>query len=127
MRVCREREDRLGIDGHARLGARTVVLRQELVVVQDDSVVDPDDRPVADGVVVGGDRRVALGVVADVDQRLRRVARDKDSVEQLARAAALLADRDRSDLGAVRVPDGVSAALGDPGQERLGCERPIDA
>ena len=103
------------------------MLGEQVVVVDDDPVVDPDDRAVADRVVVCLDRRVALRVVADVDQRLRRVARHEDPVEQLARAAALLADRDRSDLGAVGVPDGVGAALGDSGQERLGCERPIDA
>ena len=58
-----------------RPGARAGVAVEQRVVVDDDPVVDPDDRPVADGMVVGRDRRVALRVVADVDQQLVRVGR----------------------------------------------------
>ena len=67
-----EREDRLGVDGHLRLRAGAAERGEELVVVDDDPVVDPDHRPVAHGVVVGGDRRMTLGVVADVDEQLGR-------------------------------------------------------
>ena len=39
---------------------------------EDDPVVDADDRPVTDGMVVGVDRRVTLRVVADVHEQLVR-------------------------------------------------------
>ena len=39
----REREDDLGVDRHLGLRALDAVLREELVVVLDDPVVDPDD------------------------------------------------------------------------------------
>ena len=101
--------------------------REQLVVVQDDPVVDPDDRPVADRVVVGGDRRVALRVVADVDEELGGRLRHGDPLEELARGRALLRhDRIGVVRAAVGVADGVGAALGDPGQQRLRRERPVD-
>ena len=43
---------------------------EELLVVRNDPVVDPDDAPVPDRVVVGCDGRVALRVVAHVNERL---------------------------------------------------------
>ena len=70
-----EREDRLGVDGHLGLGAPDRVLGEDLLVVDDDPVVDPDDGAVPDRVVVREERGVALGVVAHVHQRLRRVGR----------------------------------------------------
>ena len=85
-----EREDCLGVDGHPRRGPLETVLREDLLVVLDDPVVDPDDRAVADRMVVRIQRRMALGVVADVHEYLGRALRDRDLVEQLARAGAAL-------------------------------------
>jgi hypothetical protein len=102
------------------------VALEELVVVHDDPVVDPHDRPVANGVVVRGDRRVTLCVVTHVNERLDGFPRDRDLIEERARAGALLVDLDRAARAAVGVPDGVGAALGDPGEQRLGRERPVD-
>ena len=45
LRVLREREDRLRVDGHLRLGPLERVAGEDLLVVQDDPVVDPDDAP----------------------------------------------------------------------------------
>ena len=50
-----------------------------------------------------------------------------DLVEQLARAGAALVNRDGAARAAMRIADRVGAALGDAGQERLCCERPLDA
>ena len=126
-RVRGEREDRLGVDGHPRLGARAGVGGEQLVVVQDDPVVDPDHRPVADGMVVGRDRGMALRVVADVDEQLGRRLRHGDPLEQLARRRPLLRD-DR--IGVLRAPvgvaDGVGASLGDPCEQGLSRERPVN-
>ena len=72
--VLGEREDRLGVDGHLRLGALEAVAREDLLVVDDDPVVDPDDRAVPDRVVVRLDRGMALRVVAHVDEHLGRAA-----------------------------------------------------
>ena len=120
-----EGEDRLGVDGHPGLGALETVRGEDVVVVQDDSVVDPDHRPVPDGVVVRLDRGMALGVVADVHQDLVGVLGDLDAVEELAGAGALLVDVDAAAVP-IRVPDGVGAALGDTGEQSLSSERPID-
>ena len=79
VRRLDEREDRLGVHGHVGLGPLESVGEHLLVVVDDDPVVHPDDRAVADGMVVGLDRRVALRVVTDVDQRLGGVGRDLES------------------------------------------------
>ena len=87
-----EREDRLGVDGHLRLGALEAVLLHQLVVVEDDPVVDADDGAVADRMVVGLDPRMALRVVADVEERLGRVRREQDLLEERAGAGALLVD-----------------------------------
>ena len=93
LRVRGEREDRLGVDGHPRLGAGAGVAGEELVVVQDDPVVDPDDRAVADGMVVGGDRGMALRVVADVDEELGpRASGTAIRSSSAARGRALLRD-----------------------------------
>ena len=94
--VLREREDRLGVDGHLRLRALEAVAGEDLVVVLDDPVVDPDDGAVPDRVVVRLDRRVALRVVADVDEHLVAAVGNVQLVEQLARAGALLDDRRRA-------------------------------
>ena len=120
-----EREDRLGVDRHPRRGALEAVVGEDFLVVQDDPVVDPDDRAVPDRVVVGLDHGMALGVVAHVDEHLARVLRDLDAVEELARAGALLVDVNVAAVP-IRVPDRVGAALGDTGQQSLSSERPID-
>ena len=89
--------------------------------------MDPDDRPVAHRVVVGRDRRMALRVVADVDEQLGGALGHVDAVEEEARGRALLRhDRVGVVEAPVGVPDGVGSALGDPGQQRLRGERPID-
>src|SRR5207249_4179493 len=56
----RQREDRLRVDRHLRLGALEAVLEHQFVVVEDDPVVDADHGTVADRMVVGLDPRVAL-------------------------------------------------------------------
>jgi hypothetical protein len=53
------------------------------------------------------------------------VLRNLDAVEELAGSGALLMHVNAAAV-AIRVPDGVGSALGDSGEERLGCERPID-
>ena len=128
LRMGREREDRLRVDRHPRLGARAGEVREQLVVVEDDPVVDPDDRAVPDGMVVGGDRRMALRVVAHVDEQLGRVGGNTNALEQVARRRPLLRhDRIGVTGAAVRVPDRVRATLGDPCEQRLRRQRPIDA
>jgi hypothetical protein len=108
-----DREDRLRVDGHPRLGARAGVGGKELVVVQDDPVVDPHDRPVPHRVVVGIDRRVALRVVADVHEQLVGALGHRHTLEELRGRRALLHNR-RIDLsgGAIGVSNGIRAALG---------------
>jgi hypothetical protein len=69
-------ENRRSVDGHLRVIALEAMHLEDLVVVDDDPVVDPDHLAVADGVVVGLDRRMPLGVVAHVDQDLGRVLWD---------------------------------------------------
>jgi len=128
VRVGGDRKDRLGVDGHAVLGPRAVELAEDLVVVDDDSVVDPDHRSMPDRMVVGRDRRVALRVVAHVDEELGRGGGNVDPLQELARGCPLLRhDRVGIAGNAVRVPDRVGSPLGDPGQQRLRGERPIDA
>ena len=61
---------------------------EEIVVVSDDAVVDPDHRAVADGMVVGGQARVPFGVVADVDRSF--VASSGSSIRS---SSALAPDR----------------------------------
>jgi len=101
---------------------------EQLVVVRDDPVVDADHRPVADRMVVGRDRRVALGVVPDVHEHLGRLAWDGDPLEELRGGRPLLHDgRIRLVVGAVGVPDGVGAALGDGCEERLCGQGALDA
>ena len=124
----RHGEDRLGVHGHPRLRAGALEAAENLVVVHDDPVVDPDDRAVPHGVVVGGDRRVALGVVADVDEHLGRVLGNLNPLQEAAGSRPLLHDGRKALAGPpVGVPHGVGAALGDPGQKGLGSERPIHA
>src|SRR5262249_4932604 len=93
----------------------------------DDPVVDADDRPVADRMVVGGDRRVALRVVAHMDERVRRRAGHRDALQQVAPGRPLLPDR-REGL-APRAGGGspcVRASLRDAGQQGLSSERSVD-
>src|SRR5262249_25896594 len=127
-RVGGDREDRLGVDRHLRLRAGAVVGLEQLVVVRDDPVVNPDHRPVADRMVVGRDRRVALRVVPHVHEQLGRLGRHRDAVEEHGGRRPLLDDRHvAAPRQAVGVPDRVGATLGDRGQERLGGEGPLDA
>ena len=81
--VCCEREDRLRIDGHPRFGSCAGVGGKQLVVVEDDPVVNADDRPMPNRMVVGGDRRVTLRVVAHVDEELVRAVGHRHSFEEL--------------------------------------------
>ena len=69
---------------------------------------------------------MALREVADVEDRLRGLPRHGDLVEESACAAAQLRDVDPPVAVAVGVSDGVSSALGDPGEQRLGRERASD-
>jgi hypothetical protein len=121
-----ECEDQLGVDGHAGLGTRNAVGCEQLVVVGDRAVVDPDDRSVADRVVVRLDARVALRVVPDVQERLGRCGRDGDLLQEGAGSRSLLANGHRAGVRAIRVPDGVGAPLGDSGEQSLRGERPVD-
>jgi RNA polymerase primary sigma factor len=121
-----EREDGFRVDGYLRRGALDPVPGEQLVVVLDDTVVNTDDAAVSDRVVVHLDVGMPLRVVADVQQRLGRVPRDDDLVQQRARSAAEL----RHFYGAVPtaegIPDRVAAALRDSGEQSLRRERPLD-
>ena len=108
------------------LGPLDRVPGEDLLVVDDDPVVDPDDRAVPDRVVVGENGGVALGVVTHVHQGLGRVGGQLDRVEQCRRAGALLVNRHVRASAAVGVADRVCAALGDPREQRLGCQGAID-
>ncbi len=123
-----EREDRLRVDGHLRLGTFDPVPGEELVVVLDHAVVDADDGPVPDRVVVRLDLGMPLREVADVDECLGGLRGDVELVEEGARSTAELRHtRLPGGVPAVRVADGVGAALGDSREERLGGQRPVDA
>src|SRR5207247_5916362 len=87
---------------------------------------DPDDRAVADRVVVGAQARVPLRVVADVDEELRRPGGHLDQLEEAACARPLFVNGDMARPGAIGEPGRVRAALGDPRQQRPGRERPLD-
>ena len=122
-----EREDRLGVDGHLRLRPLDPVAREQLVVVGDDPVVDADDRAVPDRVVVGLDVRVALREVPDVDQRLaRRPAGTESSSSNALAPPRSFVTRVGAARAAMGVADGVGAALGDAGEQRLRSERSVD-
>jgi hypothetical protein len=81
--------------------ARDAIGCEQVVVVCDRAVVDPDDRSVADRMVVGEDTRVTLRVVPDVHEELCGGLGHLDAVEQLACACALLVHRDRRVVAAV--------------------------
>ena len=102
------------------------VAGEDLLVVDDDPVVDPDDGAVPDRVVVGENGGVALGVVAHVHQGLRRVGGELDRVEERGRAGALLVNRHARARTAVGVADRVCTALCDPREQRLGRKGAID-
>jgi hypothetical protein len=87
----------------------------ELVVVQDVPLCTPTTAPWRTGWLLPRCAD-ALRVVADVQEHLVRVGRDRDPVENRARAGALLVHQDRRAAGgAVRVADRVGSALGDRG------------
>jgi hypothetical protein len=88
--VLDEGEDRFGVDRHLGLVALEAVLGEDLLVVGDDPVVDPDDAAVANRVVVGGQGGVPLRVVPDVHEELGGGLWDTDEVEELTRPGALL-------------------------------------
>jgi hypothetical protein len=125
VRALGEREDRGGVDRHLGLGVDKAVPGEDLFVVRDDPVVDPDHAPVPDGVVVRLDRGVALGVVANVDEHLGGVVGDADAIEERTGTGALLANRD-APARAVGIADGVGATLGDSRQQSLGGERAVE-
>ena len=128
MRVGGEGEDRLAVHGHLRLGAGAFEAVEDLVVVHDDPVVDPDNRPVPDRVVVRRDRRMTLRVVPDVNENLPCRGWNLEALQQVARRRSLLHHgRERLSRGAVRIPDGVCASVGDAGEQGLSRERPVDA
>jgi hypothetical protein len=63
-----------------------------------------------------------------MDQELVRVLGHHDALEQAARRRPLLRDDGILVLPApICVPHCVGAAIGDPGEQRLCSERPIDA
>ncbi len=103
--------------------ALEAVTREDLLVVDDDPVVDPDDAAVPDRVVVREDRRVALREVPDVDEHLAGRVGDGHAVEEAARSRPLLVHRNPV-ARAERVAGGVGAALGDPREEGLRGQRP---
>ena len=125
--VLDQREDRFGVDRHLGLGALEAVLGEDLLVVGDDPVVDPDHAAVAHRMVVGRERRMALGVVTDVDEELVRSRWDPHEIEELARPGALLVHRDGYPVAPEGVSRGVRAATGDGCQKRLSGQRLIDA
>ena len=90
-----QREDRLRVDGHLGLGPVEPVTGEELLVVLDDAVVNPDHRSVADRMVVGDDRRVTLREVANVDEGLRGVAGSAISSRRALAPPSLLVHVDR--------------------------------
>jgi hypothetical protein len=102
------------------------VSSEQLVVVEDDPVVNTDDRAVADRMIVRGDRRMPFGVVAYVDENLGRACRNPDLVQQRARSGALLVDGHGLAWAAVCVPDRVGPALGDPCEQRLRRQRSLE-
>ena len=123
--VRRDREHCFRVDRHPWLNARAPVRGEELVIVDDRSVVDADNRPVPNRMVVRRDRRMPLGVVPHVDEQLRCMIGHRDPIEQHSRRRLLLHDGCTRFLRrAVQVADGVRAALCDPCQERLRRERP---
>ena len=99
---------------------------EDLLVVDDDPVVDPDDGAVPDRMVVGEDGGVALGVVTHVHQGLGRVGGQLDRVEQCRGAGALLVNRHVRADATVGVTDRVCTALCDPREQRLGCKGAVD-
>jgi hypothetical protein len=123
--VSRDGEHGLGVDGHLRLGTGAGMFRKELVVVQDPPVVDADDGPVPDRMVVRIDRGMPLREVADVDQELGRPGGNGDLLEQLRCRSALL-DDDGGAGARVRVADRIRSTLRDRGQERLRGEGAIE-
>ena len=125
-RALGQRKDDLGVDSHVCLRALDRLVLEELVVVDDDPVVYADDRSMADRMVVGGETRVALRIVPDVHEELRRRVGHLDVLDEGARAASLLVDSHVARFAAIRIANGVGAALGDPGKERPCRDRPVN-
>jgi hypothetical protein len=100
---------------------------EDLVVVDDDPVVNPDHLALANWVIVGLDRRMPLGVVAHMDQNLRCVLRNRQLPEQRAGARTALVHNCGPAGRAVGVADGVGTALRDAGKQRLGSECSCDS
>ena len=115
---------------HLRLRALEAVARHELVVVVDVPVVDPDDGAVADRMVVGVDRAGGPSCSrARGASTWRRVGRESRSARARALAPLRCLCTTIGGAGrAVRVPDGIGAALGDrrraaPGRRASGRPR----
>ena len=123
-----QREDRLGVDRHARARSRSIPCRaRSSSSFDDDPVVDPGHRPWRTGWLFASDRRVALRVVADVDERLGRVGRERRRRRAARSRRSAACGRRVRPSRAVRVADGVGAALRDPGEQGLRRERPVDS
>ena len=120
-----EREDRLGVDRHLRLGARDAIASEKRIVVQHDPVVDADDCAMTNGVVVRRDIRVTLREVAYVDQGLPGLRPDSgSSTSALAPPRSFVPRACCSPRRDGRIRR--RRALGDPREECLGSECPVD-
>ena len=112
------------ISASARVEA---VAGEDLFVVDDDPVVDPDHGAVPDRMVVRLDRRMALRVVADVHEHLASPPR----AHAAPRGATVAPERRlwtvHRLIGAAKgVADRVGAPLGDSGEQGLRRERLVD-
>ena len=87
----------------------------------------PLTAPCRTGWLLASIRGMALRVVAHVQERLVRLLRDRDAVEERAGSGALLVERQVAGRAAVRIARGVGAALRDAREQGLSRERPVDA
>ena len=103
------------------------MLGEQIVVVEDDAVVDPDDRPVRRPGGCWPRSRDAPWC----SHGRARAARSPAAAPRRGREAREAGVRCLTTTGvggrgvAVGVADRVGAALGDPGEQRLGEQRPV--
>ena len=109
--MLHECEDRLRVDRHLRLRALDPVAAQESIVVLDHAVVNADNSTVSDRMVVRLDLGVPLGVVANVDERLARLRRDVELVQEGARSTAELRDTNATGVATAMGPEDVGTPL----------------